>query len=119
MRSLCPLGHPGRLQLDMVIAEVLEQAAAGAEQHRYEVHVDLVDEPGTDELLTDVAADDVDVLFTRGGSCLFDGFLGTVDEGVDACFGYVLGLAVRDDEQDRKSTRLNSSHVKISYAVFC
>src|SRR5207302_6856736 len=24
-----------------------------------------------------------------------------------------------DDERDRKSTRLNSSHVKISYAVFC
>src|SRR5690606_41675625 len=24
-----------------------------------------------------------------------------------------------DDEIDRKSTRLNSSHVKISYAVFC
>src|SRR5690606_40464045 len=23
------------------------------------------------------------------------------------------------DEEDRKSTRLNSSHVKISYAVFC
>src|SRR5690606_39826021 len=23
------------------------------------------------------------------------------------------------DERDRKSTRLNSSHVKISYAVFC
>src|SRR5439155_21055266 len=28
-----------------------------------------------------------------------------------------LGLAVRD--LDRKSTRLNSSHVAISYAVFC
>src|SRR5690606_40750192 len=27
-------------------------------------------------------------------------------------------LAMRDRE-DRKSTRLNSSHVKISYAVFC
>src|SRR5690606_41930344 len=29
--------------------------------------------------------------------------------------------ALRDDvdERDRKSTRLNSSHVKISYAVFC
>src|SRR5690606_41299241 len=26
---------------------------------------------------------------------------------------------VRLVEQDRKSTRLNSSHVKISYAVFC
>src|SRR5690606_41417203 len=25
----------------------------------------------------------------------------------------------RDRERDRKSTRLNSSHVKISYAVFC
>src|SRR5690606_39367751 len=24
-----------------------------------------------------------------------------------------------DNQQDRKSTRLNSSHVKISYAVFC
>src|SRR5690606_41309088 len=29
--------------------------------------------------------------------------------------GVVLGAA----RQDRKSTRLNSSHVKISYAVFC
>src|SRR5690606_41317206 len=28
------------------------------------------------------------------------------------------GLAQREDG-DRKSTRLNSSHVKISYAVFC
>src|SRR3989442_9637773 len=25
----------------------------------------------------------------------------------------------RDDLEDRKSTRLNSSHVRISYAVFC
>src|SRR5438874_13387847 len=29
------------------------------------------------------------------------------------CAGY------RDRRQDRKSTRLNSSHVEISYAVFC
>src|SRR5690606_40075883 len=28
-------------------------------------------------------------------------------------------LAVRRLTEDRKSTRLNSSHVKISYAVFC
>src|SRR5690349_23837083 len=27
--------------------------------------------------------------------------------------------AQRNDAQDRKSTRLNSSHVEISYAVFC
>src|SRR3712207_7235649 len=30
------------------------------------------------------------------------------------------GLEVRDvDREDRKSTRLNSSHANISYAVFC
>src|SRR5690606_40052922 len=28
-------------------------------------------------------------------------------------------LHVQVDEEDRKSTRLNSSHVKSSYAVFC
>src|SRR5690625_6823651 len=28
-------------------------------------------------------------------------------------------LATVDSQQDRKSTRLNSSHVAISYAVFC
>src|SRR5690606_40616488 len=31
----------------------------------------------------------------------------------------VLVTLVDGTEQDRKSTRLNSSHVKISYAVFC
>src|SRR5438874_7451001 len=38
-----------------------------------------------------------------------------------ACFG--LGRSSKRDrgrmDQDRKSTRLNSSHVEISYAVFC
>src|SRR3989442_10686708 len=29
------------------------------------------------------------------------------------------GLRRRHRQQDRKSTRLNSSHVRISYAVFC
>src|SRR5690606_41556936 len=29
------------------------------------------------------------------------------------------GRDLRRPEEDRKSTRLNSSHVKISYAVFC
>src|SRR5690554_7748791 len=28
-------------------------------------------------------------------------------------------IHIREDELDRKSTRLNSSHVRISYAVFC
>src|SRR5690606_40052850 len=29
------------------------------------------------------------------------------------------GAFIEGDRRDRKSTRLNSSHVKISYAVFC
>src|SRR3712207_8670381 len=29
------------------------------------------------------------------------------------------GVAVEDPGEDRKSTRLNSSHANISYAVFC
>src|SRR3712207_8538011 len=33
--------------------------------------------------------------------------------------GHVRDLAVGDDARDRKSTRLNSSHANISYAVFC
>src|SRR5437773_4962299 len=36
--------------------------------------------------------------------------------------GMALGLTQQvplDDRQDRKSTRLNSSHITISYAVFC
>src|SRR2546430_10737003 len=34
--------------------------------------------------------------------------------------GYVLGLdPLAPAERDRKSTRLNSSHSQISYAVFC
>src|SRR5436309_12470408 len=43
-----------------------------------------------------------------------------LDEPVDHA-GRAVGdlLALRVDHEDRKSTRLNSSHVKNSYAVFC
>src|SRR5215217_9371237 len=33
--------------------------------------------------------------------------------------GHANGLGARAVEEDRKSTRLNSSHANISYAVFC
>src|SRR5690606_39606146 len=33
--------------------------------------------------------------------------------------GFDHNYVLRTDGKDRKSTRLNSSHVKISYAVFC
>src|SRR6266542_3609901 len=37
----------------------------------------------------------------------------------EADFNVYTGCVVRDDRGDRKSTRLNSSHGSISYAVFC
>src|SRR5690606_39587053 len=40
-------------------------------------------------------------------------------EGVFFVFVVLTGLYVLARSLDRKSTRLNSSHVKISYAVFC
>src|SRR3712207_7163433 len=39
--------------------------------------------------------------------------------GRPAAAGAVLRLGGDDAAQDRKSTRLNSSHANISYAVFC
>src|SRR3989442_9196455 len=40
-----------------------------------------------------------------------------VEVEVDRAFGHA--GAARHVREDRKSTRLNSSHVRISYAVFC
>src|SRR2546427_2176040 len=39
--------------------------------------------------------------------------------GIYVTLGVYLLLAARDPMRDRKSTRLNSSHSQISYAVFC
>src|SRR5205085_5783537 len=43
-----------------------------------------------------------------------------IGEGTSEIQRMVIGRALTDQEQrDRKSTRLNSSHSQISYAVFC
>src|SRR3712207_8875928 len=39
--------------------------------------------------------------------------------GVKILFGTDTGVSAHGDNADRKSTRLNSSHANISYAVFC
>src|SRR5690606_41484135 len=41
------------------------------------------------------------------------------EEPITAKIGLKEGLTEKSTFEDRKSTRLNSSHVKISYAVFC
>src|SRR6266704_3942342 len=51
--------------------------------------------------------------FETGTDCAALGVVGAVDEAWNA------GLDYCASAQDRKSTRLNSSHVSISYAVFC
>src|SRR2546430_11493888 len=38
---------------------------------------------------------------------------------LDCCFSGGMGAKALQVEPDRKSTRLNSSHSQISYAVFC
>src|SRR2546428_5390287 len=43
----------------------------------------------------------------------------TVKGSPTAASGLALGTVMRPDGKDRKSTRLNSSHDQISYAVFC
>src|SRR5256885_11855706 len=43
----------------------------------------------------------------------------TEDEGANHCCLQGGGPACRKQGEDRKSTRLNSSHLVISYAVFC
>src|SRR3712207_8051726 len=50
-----------------------------------------------------------------------------VEDGVNGHLGEVgdvesmaeMGISILRDNKDRKSTRLNSSHANISYAVFC
>src|SRR5690625_574819 len=44
---------------------------------------------------------------------------GTMDEIINHHIFNELNTQIKDLGEDRKSTRLNSSHVAISYAVFC
>src|SRR5690606_39704856 len=60
------------------------------------------------------------------GGWAFAGLLNRMDReferdpaGLADAFTNALEFPVHPIQEDRKSTRLNSSHVKISYAVFC
>src|SRR5690625_5621950 len=88
----------GRLSFAMQVAQgtgTLAREVFGAT----DTGLPLLDEPGT--LLVPANLDD---------------FADGLDVPAEEVWHF---LAVREAAQDRKSTRLNSSHVAISYAVFC
>src|SRR3712207_6863875 len=61
-------------------------------------------------------------LLPNGGKMLLGTDISAVLTTIDALGVDVLGLNCStgpEDMRDRKSTRLNSSHANISYAVFC
>src|SRR5438309_6233598 len=66
------------------------------------------------------------LLVIIGLSCLYIAYLRVIEIaehlGKKSGFRHVIRIKCRDDFvpfKDRKSTRLNSSHSSISYAVFC
>src|SRR5699024_9880309 len=66
-------------------------------------------------ILNDLESIAIDHVFKKGKSVVENG---VVDTSLFDCDGDSHAIKARLP-QDRKSTRLNSSHVSISYAVFC
>src|SRR2546429_6889795 len=66
-----------------------------------------------------VPDDSFPVSGSRGGTAAHLDLSGTRGDAVKRAVRDQLGITVLDVEPDRKSTRLNSSHGYISYAVFC
>src|SRR5829696_8179178 len=102
----CGLDHPGRLELDVFAAEVVEHPGPAPEEHGHEVDRDLVHQPRLDELPPRVgSAHHGDVLVPGGGLRLLQRALDAVgDEGVDPALGRLRGCFVGEDE-DRELRR--------------
>src|SRR5690606_42034226 len=74
-----------------------------------------------DDLVSSLLDDAIDRCKARPGQIAVTFGAGQrhgLDRGIKVACA-VAGCDEADDFGDRKSTRLNSSHVKISYAVFC
>src|SRR3712207_8896795 len=93
----------------------------------------LFNDPATTEIYTLSRHDALPICSLEGPQCVLQGLTAFDVEVVGRLVedqhvrarrdkhreGEPLLLAARDVAQDRKSTRLNSSHANISYAVFC
>src|SRR5690606_41719867 len=79
---------------------------------------DLVETAQSDVQSAEAALDEARARFERQRELQRQGAI-SAQELETVRSAYLQAQAAREAALDRKSTRLNSSHVKISYAVFC
>src|SRR5690242_21776606 len=75
-------------------------------------------DPATTEIYT-LSLHDALPIFRRMDEAVFEGDQPAQQPRGEQRFGGVARADGERGERDRKSTRLNSSHMSISYAVFC
>src|SRR5256885_15614301 len=109
----------------VVMLEVLFRcnlACAGCGKIQYPAHV-LKRQLTPEECFAAVEESGAPIVNIPGGEPLMHPQIGEIVEGLIARGKYVYvctnALLMKEKIEDRKSTRLNSSHLVISYAVFC
>src|SRR5690349_24126213 len=100
--------------MSSVVVDAVEHLVRGIVDNPDDVRVDMVTSRRGRTVEVHVHPDDLGKVIGRGGRTATA--LRTLVAGIG---GRGIRVDVVDTDQDRKSTRLNSSHVEISYAVFC
>src|SRR3712207_8945196 len=101
--------------------EVWDGALELGRQHGYKnAQATVLAPTGTIAFMMDCDTTGVepDIALIKYKKLVGEGFLKIVNNTVPAALKK-LGYSPTEVEEDRKSTRLNSSHANISYAVFC